>query len=159
MHTSLSYPELLQALSRFADQLEEVLATAVPDWHLRPAADEWSLTEVMAHMRDVEREVHRPRYQAVIREDNPFIPGVSSDDWASARNYQAQDGRLALDAFLAARRANVALLRSLDPEYGERTGRHAYFGPTTLEELINLAVQHDAAHWEQIQALLQQDNG
>ena len=33
-------------------------------------------------MRDVEREVHRPRYRAVIREDNPFLPGVSSDEWA-----------------------------------------------------------------------------
>ena len=41
-------------------------------------------------MRDVEREVHRPRYRAVIREDNPFLPGVSSDEWAKLRDYQGQ---------------------------------------------------------------------
>jgi len=155
MHTPPPYPDLLQELSAFADRLEEAIATAVPEWRRRPELGAWSLTEVMAHLRDVEREVHHPRYQAVIAEDNPFLPGVSSDDWAHKRDYQGQDGRLALDAFLAARRANVALLQSLDPQYGQRTGRHAYFGPTTLQELLNLAAQHDQAHWQQIQELLQ----
>ena len=65
---------------------------------------------------------------------------------------------MALDAFLAARRANVALLQSLDPENGQRSGRHAYLGPTTLQELLYLAVQHDEAHWNQIQTLLKRSS-
>jgi hypothetical protein len=152
------YPELLYQLGAFADRLEDIFATAVPDWRWRPKSDAWSLTEVMAHLRDVEREVYRPRYRAIISEDNPFLPGVSSDEWARTRDYQQQDGRAALDAFLAARRANVALLQSLDPELGQRSGQHAYLGQTTLQELLFQAAQHDEAHWEQIQALLDQES-
>lgn len=154
MQSPPPYPDLLETLGDFADRLEARLDTAMTNWHWRPEPAAWSLTEVVCHLRDVEREVHRPRYHAIVTQDNPFLSGASSDEWAASRNYQQQDGRFALDAFLAARRANLALLRSLDPELAQRTGRHAYFGPTTLQELLYLAVQHDEAHWEQIEALL-----
>ena len=52
----------------------------------------------------------------------------------------------------------MALLQSLDPENGQRSGRHAYLGPTTLQELLYLAVQHDEAHWNQIQTLLKRSS-
>ncbi len=55
------------------------------------------------------------------------------------------------DAFLAARQKNLALLDDLDNSIWQRMGRHAFFGPTSLQELVNLAVQHDEVHLQQIQ--------
>lgn len=49
---------------------------------------------------------------------------------------------------------SIEKLRELDYEQWERTGTHAFFGTTSLQELINLAVQHDQAHWQQVQELL-----
>jgi hypothetical protein len=108
----------------------------------------------MCHLRDVEREVHLARYLAVLSRDNPFLSGVTSDEWAAARAYYEQDGREAAVSFLELRRQSLEKLNSLDFEQWQRTGTHAFFGTTSLQELINLAVEHDQAHWQQIQELL-----
>jgi hypothetical protein len=109
----------------------------------------------MCHLRDVEREVHQPRFRALLREDNAFLPGAVSDEWVEERRYRNQDGRRALAQFLAARRETVKMLEEVEGTLWQRQGQHAFFGPTTMHELLNLAVQHDRAHWEQINNLLQ----
>ncbi len=154
MHTSPPVPQLLQALEAFAVRLSEVLSDPAIDWQYRPDESSWSLAEVMCHMRDVERDVHLPRFEAVIAEENPFLSGVASDDWAETRAYHRQDGREAAETFFSLRRHSLDRLRSLDYAHWERTGTHAFFGKTSLQELINLAVQHDQAHWQQVQELL-----
>ncbi len=108
----------------------------------------------MCHLRDVEEEVHMSRFQAVLARDNPFLAGVSTDEWAAIRCYQAEDGPAARDAFLAARQKNFALLSDLDEIDWQRKGRHAFFGPTSVQELVNLTVQHDQVHLHQIEDLL-----
>lgn len=145
---------LLVELADFAARIQQALAPDEIDWQWRPAEDEWSLTEVACHLRDVEREVHQPRFRDLIASDNAFLPGATSDEWVAQRQYQRQDGRLALEDFVTARSQTVALLDGLDEEIWERQGRHAFFGPTTMHELLNLAVKHDQAHWQQVTALL-----
>lgn len=146
--------QLLQRLEQFAQQLRYLQSDAAVDWRRQPAADEWSLTQVVCHLRDVEREVHQPRFAALIARENAFIAGATPDEWALPRNYQAQDGPTALADFLAARSETVAMLQSLTPALWSRQGRHAFFGPTSLHELLSLVVRHDEAHGEQIAALL-----
>ena len=154
MHTPPPVPILLDALDDFAARVAELEAIPYLDWHWRPEESSWSLAEVMCHLRDVEREVHMPRFKAVVEQDNPFLSGVSSDDWAAKRAYHTQDGREAASTFLSLRRQTLELLRELNYEQWERTGTHAFFGTTTLQELINLAAEHDQAHLLQIQDLL-----
>ncbi|MCA9932800.1 MAG: DinB family protein [Ardenticatenaceae bacterium] len=150
--------ELMMQLKQFADDLQDTLGeTAVP-WHWRPAEDEWSLTEVICHLRDVELEVHQTRFQAVVTQERAFLPGVSADEWAEPRQYYRQDGPGALRAFLEARQKTVAMLSQLDEAMWQRQGSHAFFGPTTLHELLNLVVGHDQSHWQQVQMLLQESD-
>mgnify|MGYP001828609553 FL=1 len=154
MQPSPPVPQLLLSLEEFAKRLQIALSDPQIDWQWRPDPSSWSLAEVMCHLRDVEREVHLARYKAVISQENPFLSGVTSDEWASTRAYQKQDGREAAASFFSLRRQTVEKLRELDYEQWERTGTHAFFGTTSLQELINLAVQHDQAHWQQVQELL-----
>lgn len=146
-------PVLLAALTTFCHEMAAVLADEDRDWFRRPSADEWSLTEIACHLRDVEREVHQARLRALIEEDGAFLPGVDADEWAGPRNYQAQDGRVALADFLTARRETIALLAPLPDEIWDRQGQHTFFGPTTMRELAYLAIQHDRLHTQQIEGL------
>ncbi len=145
---------LLSQLESMAADVRLSLDRSDLDWLLQPAPGEWSLTEVMCHLRDVESEVHQRRFHMLIEEDNAFIPGVSADEWAGARNYRGQDGPKATEQYLLARQETVALLKSLDGSYWQRQGRHAFLGPTSMHELLHLAVRHDEIHWEQLKELL-----
>ena len=145
---------LLQQLATMAANVQSVLTESDVDWLWRPAEDEWSLTELICHLRDVECEVHQFRFRALIENDNPFITGVAADEWAESRNYKQQDGPSALQAYIQARGETLTMLDSLDEAMWARQGRHAFFGPTSTHEILYLAVRHDEIHWEQIKALL-----
>jgi FMN phosphatase YigB (HAD superfamily) len=116
----------------------------------RPAADEWSVTEILCHMRDVEREVDQPRIQKVLGEDEPFIPAQLPDEWAKTRGYNKQDALSALREFTSARLQTLDTLKELAPAQWSRKARHAIFGPTTLQELVGFNAEHDRLHIQQV---------
>jgi hypothetical protein len=118
---------------------------------------EWSITEIVCHLRDAEVEISLPRLHKVLEEDNPFISAVDADVWAAERNYQAQSGTEAMAAYAEARMETVALLDSLTPEQWQRPARHAVFGPTTLRELVSFTNEHDRLHLKQIKETLKVD--
>ena len=150
-------PDLLAGLATFRDYIA-LVAVDDCDWSYRPSDAEWSLTEIACHLRDVEREVHQARYRALLNEAGAFLPGVDADQWAIPRNYRAQNCPTALIDFLLARDETIALLTPLPPEVWARQGQHTYFGPTSLRELVYLAVQHDRVHRQQIEALIRQQS-
>ena len=147
-------PELLQELARFATAVSDTLTAPEINWHWRPAPTEWNLTELCCHLRDVEREVHQIRFKNLIAKENAFISGATPDDWVAERDYQQENGRSALNTFLQLRQETLDLLAELDDTMWQRQGRHTFFGPTSMHELLNLVVGHDEAHWQQIQNLV-----
>ena len=120
----------------------------------RPAEDEWSLTEILCHLRDTEGEVNLPRVQTIISEDNPLVQGVDTDVWAQERRYIRQDGPQALADFSDTRIKTLELLADLPPEDWQLPARHTIFGPTHLQELMNFTARHDRLHLRQINDLL-----
>ncbi len=141
--------DLLAELAAFGARVLRLLDADL-DWLEKPSPDEWSLTEVACHLRDVEREVHRARIEAMLAGEGAFLAGVDADVWAEERRYRAQDGRAAVADFAAARAETIARLSALPPAIWERQGQHTFFGPTSLHEIVYLAVQHDRVHGEQI---------
>lgn len=120
------------------------------DWQTRPADGEWAATEVVCHMRDVDAEINLVRFERIIRGENPFLPGINSDDWAAERGYAQEDGPVALRQFQDARSRLIDLLESLDEAGWNQPARHAIFGPTTLLELVSFSITHDRNHLQQI---------
>jgi hypothetical protein len=120
----------------------------------RPAQNEWSLTEILCHLRDSELEVNLPRLRMLLELEEPFIPARDTDSWAVARDYQSQDASEALVAFRAARVQTVELLRGLKEEW-KRKARHAIFGPTDLQEQVKFMTEHDRLHIRQILSTLE----
>jgi FMN phosphatase YigB (HAD superfamily) len=145
-HRALPY-FLSGNLAAFHDQLDGLPESG---WCDRPAAGEWSLTEMTCHLRDVEREVNLPRLRALAEQVNPFISGADTDPWAVERDYQSQDGPAALAAFSAARKEAITFLRRQPEDIWTRTARHAIFGPTLLAEIVGWVMDHDRIHLDQV---------
>jgi len=125
------------------------LNAPVAYWTSRPAPGEWSLTEILCHLRDVEREVNLPRFQAALKDENAFIVGQETDSWAKERDYIKQDGLQAFQDYASARLELLDLLKTLTPEQWQRKVRHTIFGPTSLRELAGFMLEHDQAHVRQ----------
>lgn len=136
------------ALDALLDEIPASLYTQ------RPEAEEWSLTEILCHLRDVEGEVNWPRFNKVIQEKDPFLPGMVTDPWAEEREYFCQDGLTALQSFTATRLKVLDLLESLNEAGWTRTARHAIFGPTYLKELVGISASHDRLHLQQFRKTL-----
>lgn len=117
---------------------------------LQPSPGEWSPTEVLCHLRDVDREVNLKRLEMIKSRDNPFIPGQDTDRWALERQYQQQDCFEAVFDFLQTRMELLDLLESLTDADWERSARHAIFGPTRLAELVHIIASHDRLHVRQV---------
>jgi hypothetical protein len=148
-------PSLLQQMEKLASNVRVLCQREGIDWARQPAEREWSLAEVMCHLRDVEREVHLARFRLLIAQENAFLPGVAADEWADERGYCFEDGLSAAREFVAAREQTLALVTPLDQAIWRRQGRHAFLGHTTMHELLHLIVRHDEIHWQQISALLE----
>ncbi|MEP7359048.1 MAG: DinB family protein, partial [Anaerolineales bacterium] len=133
--------------------LAETQAWPAEQWTSRPAPAEWSLTELVCHLRDVEREVNLPRLHTLVESNNPFVAGADTDPWAIERNYQSQSGPAALQDFIAARKEASAYLRTQPSSIWQRTARHAIFGPTQLVEIVGWILDHDLIHLNQVRKL------
>ena len=150
-------PTALLAILRSTPAALRVASNTLPtsQWSQRPQPDQWCLTEILCHLRDVEAEVNLPRLDKVFQESNPFIPGQDTDPWAEQRGYIQQNGPLALAGFIAARKQLLDLLASLSSQDWQRPARHAIFGPTTLLELVSIIAGHDRLHIRQLFSLIQ----
>ena len=141
---------LLANLNSTPAAIATLVASLSPDtWRHRPAPAEWCLTEIICHLRDVEREVNLPRIRKLLAEENPFLAGEVTDRWVEERHCADQDGRVVLADFIAARKEALGLLNGLQTEWS-RKARHAIFGPTSLLELVGFVAGHDRAHVQQI---------
>jgi len=143
---------ILSATPAALDTMTAGLSEA--SWVSRPEDDEWSLTEILCHLRDVDAEVNLPRIQLVMTQPNPFITGKDTDPWAKERHYMDQDGRTALTDFINARLRLLDVLHNLTQDDWNRTARHAILGPTNIKELVNIIAGHDQLHLRQIYELL-----
>lgn len=125
------------------------------EWTKRPQKNEWCLTEIICHLRDVELEVNLPRLNKILKEENPFISGIDSDKWAEERGYIKQDGSDAFEKFISGRIETLEILEGLDTNDWGKEVRHAIFGPTNLKEIIYFMTGHEILHDRQAYEVIQ----
>ncbi len=145
-------PLKIQAAS--AKKLQRLLK-GVPAAKLRkrPAPDKWSVAEIMAHLADSEI-VTSFRLRQILGTPGTPIPAYDQDAWAKACRYEKRDARKSLEIFRVLREANLALLKSLQPEQWQHHGIHSERGPETIERLVTLIAGHDLNHTQQIERIV-----
>lgn len=142
---------LLAGLKGGAAAIEAVAyATPCKRWTVRPDKLEWCVTEIVCHLRDLDREINLSRVKTILQETQPFIAGVETDRWCIERDYIHQDGPEALKQFIQTRQELVDCLEKAAESEWDRVIRHSIFGPTSLRELVGFITAHDLNHIRQI---------
>ena len=118
----------------------------------RPAADRWSVGEVLAHLADAEIS-YSWRIRSILAASDRVVQAYDQDTWARLFNYPKQDPRLSLDGFCIGRERNVQLLRMIPKELWENFGMHEERGKETITRLTEMIAGHDVNHLRQIEAM------
>lgn len=138
--------DVFAATPQHLSSLLEPLPATLWDW--APAAGEWSLSQTLTHMLNVETAVIPVRIRAMLAEDSAPMP-------RSEPAAPAMTPAETLSAWRAARERNLDFLRSLTPEQLARSGIHPLYGPITAREHIIEWAYHDLDHLRQLQATVE----
>lgn len=118
-------------------------------WSHEPIPGDWALTELVCHLRDIEREIHHMQIELFAEQKEPFIPRPDTSMWANQRDYLHENGTSALKEFNDARRETLTLLKKTTAKKWGRKARHAIFGPTNFLEVVSFIADHDRMHIKQ----------
>jgi CheY-like chemotaxis protein len=143
-------------INRIAD-IPNRISRTVDGWseaqlHQRPAPDEWSAADLLAHLRSSD-DILSPRVYMMLVRDNPTLMAYEERKWAEVLGYASVDFHASLQAYLLKRAELVNVLKRLTPEDWTRTGVHEHSGSLTIEQLVNDMLLHEAEHCRQIEAL------
>ena len=143
--------EIIETLKHLSARLEDEIR-GVPDATLRfrPAETEYSVKEVVGHLRDASAAWHRRLYQVWAQNDPLFTP-FDGEAMVKERGYQDGDTALVLVEIQAIRNETAALLASAVD--WTRLGQQRGVGRRTLKQFAEYLVSHDAEHIDQIRKL------
>ena len=134
-------PEVLEAL---LDGYTQAQATAA-----RGGEEEWSIVEVVCHLRDAEEQA-LARMRLMRDATDPVIAAYDQERWARERRYAEASLPEALAAFNRFRAQHVTELAQLSPQEWQRSGQHEEQGTITISSHTLHIVSHDALHAAQI---------
>jgi DinB family protein len=129
--------------------MEKILLD-VPDSTMawKPAADRWSISEVLGHLSDIE-QCWRERIKRMAQEDSPALESYDQNASYAAGKY-AGSGRENLRKFCHERDRSLSLLRYLPEGALGRSGQHAELGRVTISDQLHSWAFHDLGHIKQI---------
>ena len=119
-----------------------------------PGPGKWSILEIVAHMRDMERDAYIARYRRILDEDNPTLPDLDGDLIALRDDYCGMKLPELLRDWLKLRKECLKLLKSVKGPRWERMGTHETAGPLSMDALLRRhAIGNDEAHLGQIETI------
>lgn len=146
-----SLKDVFVVLASTPEKIRREVAVMTPrQVRTRPAANKWSVQEILAHLADVEEVGMRARVAAMIEQDEPVLLPFDQEKRAVELRYDRKDAQRSLESFALQRRANVRWLRTLKPAQLKRQGRHQVVGGITVSEMIHEWAFHDLGHMKQI---------
>jgi hypothetical protein len=146
--------DLAERMEQDAQRIRELVAAFGDDIACeRVPSDEFSATEHICHLRDLERRGFHPRIADMLTKEMPQLYDFDGAAVARASNYMSEDPQEALDAFLRARAENVQVIRRAPANAAQRLGFYKAGSAITLASVLNGVVEHDADHIARLEAL------
>ena len=145
--------DLVEPLRSLPKQLAEAVQ-GVTDAQARiePGAGQWRLKEIIGHLRDASEVYHKRLYMMSTQTD-PILEPYDQDALAREHNYLARDMDEMLRELASFREKTVYLLTSLVNWNWARTGQHRERGRTSIRQLVEYMIEHEAAHLADAQRL------
>lgn len=123
----------------------------------RPAPDKWSVSEILAHLADVEIVVGW-RMRSILGNPGTPVQAYDQNAWVVTGHYEKRDPQKSIELQGVVREANLGLLKSLTPDQWKHYGQHAERGQESIEHIVRMMAGHDINHLRQIERILTPDN-
>jgi len=114
------------------------------------APGKWKARQVLTHLAHIEM-VFTVRLRYTLAQDGYVVQPFEQDDWMA--NESRHSALAGLDAYVALRRLNLAVCRSLSPAQRSKTLTHPEFGAITVDWVMAWAAGHELNHLPQIEAV------
>jgi len=150
MNDVLPCLDLLEATPAILRGLMAEISEEDARW--KPAADRFSIAEVLSHLSHSEGHCYRERLDRFLAEERPEIE--PDDAQMHLEVYKTADPEADFDHFADQRKANIELLRGLPAEAGSRKALHRAAGEITLANMLHEWALHDLGHIRQIAELV-----
>ena len=118
------------------------------DWQPEPGG--WSLRYIAAHMRQTEIDAHWNRVMRIANNENPHYTYYLNTGW----DFSRFDLMQSVDDWNKWRSWVIDWCVGLSAEKLTYTGTHDSFGTITIPRVLELAVEHDKEHIEQMKGWL-----
>jgi len=128
----------------------EIASMSAQEMKRPPAANKWSVQEVLAHLDDIEEIGMRARVAAMVETENPILPSIDQEKRAEDMKYNRKNPLRSLASLSRQRQANLKWLKKLRPAQLKRRGIHRKVGVISVEELVTEWAFHDLGHLKQI---------
>ena len=122
----------------------------------KPTNHDWSITEIISHMLDMEIEDMRTRLQLTLEQPKTSWPPIDPEGWAIDRNYKDNDFKHTIDQLIKERTASITWLRTHKDSDWSTTHTHPKFGSMSAGNLLAAWCSHDSLHLKQITKRLYQ---
>jgi hypothetical protein len=119
----------------------------------RPAPGKWSVSEIIAHLADGEI-VGGFRLRLILGSPGSPVVAYDQDKWVTSGHYDKRDPQKSVEQFRVLREANLALLKSLEPEQWKHYGMHSERGQESIEQIVRMFAGHDINHLQEIEKIL-----
>lgn len=121
--------------------------------HWKPSMERWSISEVLAHLADVEVVGFRDRVQKMLEKNNPELEPYDQNAAYAAGKYSSGKAREQLRTFCHERDRSLSMLRYVPAHAVGRIGQHEKIGQISIGQLMNEWAFHDLGHIRQIAEL------
>jgi hypothetical protein len=128
------------------------LLNGLPDTVARwkPAANKWSLLEVLCHLADEERQDFRLRLRLVLESAEAPWPEIDPQAWAGQRGYNGREVSASLIDFERERAESLRWLGGLRHVRWDVVHHHPKLGALHAGDLLAAWVAHDLLHLRQM---------
>jgi len=137
----------LEKQAQIVKSLTEGVSAEQATW--KPAAESWSILEVINHLADEEREDFRFHVDKFLHEPGFAWKSFNPQAWVTERGYNQRVLAASLEDYLTERQRSLDWLRGLQAPDWEQ-GQPAPFGVLRAGDMLAAWVAHDLLHIRQL---------
>jgi hypothetical protein len=139
--------QFLIALKSGQEQVTTLLESVgdAQDWQSAP--EEWSFRYIAAHLATVDKECFLDRLTRIASGENPHFDYYLN----TGRDFSRLDLRDALQKWTTTRQEIIDFVQGLPEQKLSLTGTHVFFGVMSIPDLLQVIVDHDQEHLNELQ--------
>jgi hypothetical protein len=142
---------LFSGLRNAPREVQHILGE-IPDFYeVKPRQDgSWNSHQILAHLRDVNREVYLPRLEQIAASSNPLFQEFDGERWMAEHYDPAEPMAALVREFKQQSKQTADWLESLPDETWERPGTHVSLGTHSFQWWADRMVAHIGEHLVQL---------